>query len=353
MGKEKELKVGIENYRHVKSCARYVRTNLGLKNVKYCNGYKIYLWCKKYLDAPNKLDFTIQEFWVCKKDHQKYKRGQKIMSRKKMQQFVANGGKVRTIRCHKKETRKAMRELLQYMNIHAPEQYGFVNNRDIFKLMEDASKFSLRRNFKTSVASIDLENAFEQITYTQVYAIFKYIFGINEKHSKKLAEISTTNGKLFQGNVISPIIFNLWFLRVYSRLEKVSMSSNNFKLFSYADDLTVITLYRSMSWKFLKFIMKVIEQCNFKINKTKTRITKGNHMEICGLQWKDIGYKWRVYGRKTQKLKKNIRMWKFILSKNPLAKTKRLNKNGQEIFALEMLKGLENWYSRVLQFQPI
>lgn len=353
MGKEKKLKVGLENYRHVKSCARYVKTQLGLKDVKYQNGYQIYLWCKKYLDTPGKLDFTVQEFWVCKKDHQNLKRGQKIMSKKKMQRFVASGGKVRTIKCHKKETRKAMRELLQFMNIHAEEQYGFVNNRDIFKLMQNASEFSLRRNFRTSVASIDLENAFEQITYTQVYAIFKYIFGLNETHSKRLAQISTTDGKLFQGNVISPIIFNLWFLRVYSRLEKVKMSSNNFKLFSYADDLTIITLYKSMSWKFLKFIIRVIEQCNFKINKAKTKITKGRHMEICGLQWKETGQNWKVYGRKTKKLKNNIRMWNFIISKNPMATTNRLNKNGQKIFAIEVLKGLENWYTRVLQFQPL
>ena len=340
------------DYLHAISCAKYAK-KCGYRNLEYNQGYKIYQWCKKYLDTQ-KLDFQILEFWVVKKDSQGYKRGQKIMSRKKMQRFVALGGKVRTIRCHKKETRKAMKELIEQLDITDKNQHGFTKGRDIFTAMEQASQFATRRNFKVSVASLDLSNAFEQITKNQIYAIFRIIFKLNKKHAEKLSEIMTINNKLFQGNVISPQLFNIWFLKVYSQLEKVVNRAGNFKLISYADDLTVITLYPSMSWKFLNFIKRIIKQAGFQINSRKTRIKNGKDMEICGLQWKtNANGEWKIYPRKTQKLKKLIRLWNFILAKNPLAQTPRLNKNGGQIFAYEMSKGLENWYKRTMNFQPI
>lgn len=345
-------RISRSDYLHAISCAKYAK-KIGYRNLEYNQGYKIYQWCKKYLDTQL-LDFQILEFWVVKKDSQGLKRGQKIMSRKKMQQFVANGGKVRTIRCHKKQTRKAMKELLEHLDITDKNQHGFTKGRDIFTAMEEASQFATRRNFRISVASLDLDNAFEQITKNQIYSIFRIIFGLNKKHAEQLAQIMTINGKLFQGNVVSPQLFNIWFLKVYSQLEKVMNRASNFKLLSYADDLTVITLYPSMSWKFLNFIKKVIHQAGFKINNKKTCIRNGKDMEICGLQWKtNAEGQWRIYPRKTQKLKKLIRLWNFILAKNPMAQTHRLNKNGGNIYALEMSKGLENWYSRTMNFQPI
>lgn len=345
-------RISRSDYLHAISCAKYAK-KIGYRNLEYNQGYKIYQWCKKYLDTQI-LDFQILEFWVVKKDSQGLKRGQKIMSRKKMQQFVANGGKVRTIRCHKKQTRKAMKELLEHLDITDKNQHGFTKGRDIFTAMEEASQFATRRNFRISVASLDLDNAFEQITKNQIYSIFRIIFRLNKKHAEQLAQIMTINGKLFQGNVVSPQLFNIWFLKVYSQLEKVMNRASNFKLLSYADDLTVITLYPSMSWKFLNFIKKVIHQAGFKINNKKTCIRNGKDMEICGLQWKtNAEGQWRIYPRKTQKLKKLIRLWNFILAKNPMAQTHRLNKNGGNIYALEMSKGLENWYSRTMNFQPI
>ena len=343
--------VSKKNLLHAKSCKSYFTktTNaIGEKEIEYKNGYHIYKWCKQYLNA---LDFTVMRFWVVKKDHQGMKRGQKIMSHKKMQQFTSNGGKVREIRCFKKETRKAMRKLINELDIKGKYSHGFTNNRDIFTQMEKLAQFSLRRNFNTSVASIDLKDAFSQITQEQIYCIFRFIFKLNKKDSTRLAEINCINGRLFQGNTIAPLLFNLWFSRVHNIIHK--QQENNMILTNYADDLTLITLYESMSYRYLRFIMKVIKTCGFEINREKLKIYSGRNLEATGLQWKCNKHgNWRVYPRSQRKLKNSIRLWEYLES---IGITNSLRKNvlGQFIEISQIINGLKNWEHRCSDFQPI
>ena len=343
--------VSRRNLLHAKSCRSYYTKTvhaIGEKDIEYNNGYHIYKWCKQYL---NKLDFQIINFWVVKKDHQGLKRGQKIMSHKKMQQFIASGGKVREIRCYKKETRKAMRQLIPELDLYNQYGYGFTKNKDIFTQMEKLTNFSLRRNFETSVVSIDLQDAFSQITQEQVYCIFRHIFRLNIKDSEELAEKCCYKGRLFQGNTIAPLLFNLWFSRVHNILH--GQQERNMILTNYADDLTLITHYKTMSHKYLRFIMRVIKACGFKVNRQKLKIYSGKNLEATGLQYKfnSLG-EWRIYPRNQRKLKNLIRLWEY-LSGIGIENTLRKNALGQFIKVSEMINGLKCWEHRCSTFQPI
>lgn len=331
------------------SCRKNLLRYNSKRKLEYESGYKIFQWCQNYADND---DFTVHEFWVVKHDLGTYKRGQKIMTKKEKEQFVSNGGEIREIKCHQELTRLHMRELLEALDVEMPNRHGFRKNKDIFTLMQAASQRMERGNgFKGTVISLDMSDAFGQITEEQVYLIFKRIFDLNHEDSTKLAKICTHKGRLFQGCTIAPQLFNIWFSRVFERTE--TMRNDNFELFTYADDLTIIIDYSTLSWKFLKFMIKLIEQSGFKINKKKTKVQNATHMEICGLQWKTnpLG-DWRIYPRGTKKLKSKIRLWKYLDSKG-IKTTRRLNKNSEPILVKEMLKGLENWYIRSTTFQPL
>ena len=342
-------KVQKKDLAHVMSCRKNLLRYNNKKDLETKNGYAIYKWCRNYLETD---DFSVHKFWVVKHDKGKYKRGQKIMNKAEQQKFIKSGGETREIKCHGELTRLHMRELIEPLDLTMPNRHGFKRNRDIFTLMEKASqRAELGNRFKGTVVSLDMKDAFEQVTKDQVYLIFKKIFDLNHKDSQKLSEICTVNGHLFQGCTISPLIFNIWFSRVFERIE--TMRNDNFELYTYADDITIIIDYSSLSWKFLKFLVKVIEQCGFKINKRKTKVRNAQHMEVCGLQWKTnpLG-EWKIYPRGTKKLKSKIRMWRYLIQKG-ITTSKRLNKNSEAIMTAEILKGLENWYSRSTSFQPL
>ena len=342
-------KVRKENLKHISSCRKNLLKTNSKHDLEYKNGYKIYKWCRNYLDND---DYTLNRFWVVKHDKNGYKRGQKIMTKSEQQKFIVNGGETREIRCHNELTRLHMRELIEYLDVEMYNRFGFKRNKDIFTLMQTASERMERGNqFRGTVVSIDLSNAFEQVSEEQVYLIFKKIFDLNHQDSEKLAKVCTYQGHLFQGCTIAPQLFNIWFARVFERID--TMRNSNFELYSYADDLTLLLDYSSISWKFLKFIIRIIESSGFKINKAKTKIRNAQHMEICGLQWKTNPLnEWKVYPRKTKKLKAKIRLFKYLLNKG-ITTTRRLNSKGDPITTLEMLKGLENWHTRCQNFQPI
>ena len=338
--------VSNKNYLHSRACKCYLERG---RNLERYNGYHIHLWCKEYLD---KLDFQTQNFWVAKKTIGKIHRGQKIFSTKKKKTYESQGGKVREITCFKKETRKAMRKLLPFIDISADWQHGFTNQKDIFTQFQQLCDFAIRKNFQVSVVSMDLEDAFHQITEEQVYCIFRFIFRVNKKQSSELAHKCCIKGRLFQGNTLAPILFNIWFSRFYSIIER-NIQGNNVLITSYADDITMITSYRSISWKFMKFIQKLIENIGFKINKAKTRVRNGKNMEACGLQFKFNKFgEWKVMPRSMKGLNNNLRLWEH-LKRLGITTTLRLNSKGELITIQEMEKGLMNWKTRIQNFQPL
>ena len=67
-------KVRKENLRHISSCRKNLLKTNSKHDLEYKNGYKIYKWCRNYLDND---DYTLHRFWVVKHDKNGYKRGQK------------------------------------------------------------------------------------------------------------------------------------------------------------------------------------------------------------------------------------------------------------------------------------
>ena len=341
--------IPFKDIQHAKSCKVYlVSKNKGIK-LDYYNGYHIHQWCNEYLQ---KLDFRIIDFWVVKKDFDGYKRGQKIMKKSEMQQFVAKGGKVRNISCFDKETRKAMRKLLPYLDIQTPYSHGFTKDRDIFTQFQTLAEYALRKNFSGSAVSLDLSDAFNQITTSQVYAIFRYVFELNKKQAEELSLKCTRHGHLFQGNTLAPLLFNIWFSRFYSIIDK-NIQHNHCLITNYADDITIMLEYKTASWKFIRFIIRILKQIGFRINKSKVKIRNAKNLEATGLQYKNSGMgDWKIYPKNNKKLKNNIRLWEYLKGLG-IETTLRLNKKGELITLDEMLNGLKNWFSRVNTFQPV
>ena len=341
--------IPFKDIQHAKACKVYLVGKSNNTKLDYYNGYHIHLWCKENLQ---KLDFKIIDFWVVKKDFNGYKRGQKIMNKAEMEKFVVNGGRVRNISCFDKRTRKAMRELLPYLDIQTPYSHGFTENRDIFTQFQTLTEYALRNNFSGSVVSLDLSDAFDQITKEQVYAIFKYVFDLNKKQAEELSEKCTRNGHLFQGNTLAPLLFNIWFSRFYSIIDR-NIQHNHCLITNYADDITIMLEYKTASWKFIRFIIKILKQIGFKINKSKVKIRNAKNLEATGLQYKNSAMgDWKVYPRSNKKLLNNIRLWEH-LERQGIKTTLRLNKEGNPITLQEMLNGLKNWFNRVNAFQPV
>lgn len=338
----------MKDIQHAKACKVYL-TKMSNTKLGYQNGYHIHLWCNEYL---HKLKFDIIDFWVVKKDFRGYKRGQKIMNKSEMQKFVNMGGKVRNISCFDKETRIAMRQLIEYLDIQTPYSHGFTKNRDIFTQFQTLSQYALRNNFLGSVVSLDLSNAFDQITGNQVYAIFRYVFELNKKQAEELSRKCVRNGHLFQGNTLAPMLFNIWFSRFYMIIDK-SIQGNHCLITNYADDITIMLEYKTASWKFIKFIIKLIKQIGFQINKSKVKIRNAVNLEATGLQYKNSGTgDWKVYPRNNKKLLNNIRLWEYLKGLG-IENTLRQNRKGELITLDEMLNGLKNWFNRVNTFQPV
>lgn len=342
--------IPLKDIQHAKSCKAYLVKNYGrgLK-LEYNNGYKIHQWCNKYL---NKLKFEIIDFWVVKKDFCGYKRGQKIMNKKEKEEFVGKGGRVRNISCFDKETRKGMRELIPLLDIPSKYSHGFTKDRDIFTQFQTLANFALRNNFSGSTVSLDLEDAFDQITVEQVYSVFRFIFGLNKRQAEQLSMRCTRNGHLFQGNTLAPLIFNLWLIRFYSIIDR-NIQHNHCLITNYADDITIMLEYKTASWKFIKFIIRILKQIGFKINKQKIKVRNAICLEATGLQYKHSpNGEWKVYPRNMKKLKNNIRLWEYLNGQG-IETTLRLNRKGELITLGDMLNGLKNWFNRVNTFQPV
>lgn len=346
------MKVGKENYAHAMSVKSFLEAETN-ENLGYHYGYIIYKWCHKNDNLKN-MNPKIQNFWVVKKSHLGFSRGQKIMKRSEMENFVNNGGKVREIFCHDKQTRKLMNELNSKLsNLQYTNQHGFIKNRDIFTNFRAMSQYCQRNNFTGSFASIDLSDAFNQISYEQVYSIFRFIFELNSTDAQELSDKCCMHGHLFQGNVLAPFLFNIWSLRIYAILTKFKGWNQNFTVYNYADDFTILVKYHTFSMKFLRIIHKVLNSIGFKTNKAKSKIGNSQNLESCGLCFRHNDGDMKVQPSKgMKKLKNNLRLWNHLESIG-IESTKRVNKVGSQIFLTDMKNGLENWYNRLYNFQPI
>ena len=330
-------RISRENYNHSRAIIKKLdKENLRLK------GLQIYHWCKNNLNEN--LDWKLVKFAVVKKDMYNLKRGDKIFG-KDISKWKAKGVQTREIVTFNKNTRKSMKPLATYLDLEINTQHGFHANKSVLTAHEEIAKqlntlrlFEHKNN--KSILCIDLQDAFNQITKEQVYAIFKIIFNLNSKHAQILAEKCTYKGHLFQGNPIAPLLFNIWSIRLTNFFDKFQ----DLKLIQYADDLTFVVDKPRINKSYVKYICKCILKLGFKtkIEKIATFNNSKNYYETLGIkmmQGKPLAIKHR-------KLKRKVRYLLHLINKG-LTHSLKKAKDGKAIKLAEIVKGYLCWISNI------
>jgi retron-type reverse transcriptase len=121
-----------------------------------------------------------------------------------------------------------------------------------------------------TILSLDLKDFFPSITSKQVYNVFKSL-GYNSKIGTILTNICTFNKALPQGSPCSPKLANLVTWRLDLRIQGY-VGKRGLNYTRYADDLTFSGLSPAKVVKILPMVKHIINNENFEINNSKTRI---------------------------------------------------------------------------------
>lgn len=141
---------------------------------------------------------------------------------------------------------------------------------------------------KRFILNVDLEDFFDHFHYGRVYGYFsknKY-FLCEDEVARTIANLACYKGRLPQGAPTSPIITNLIFQAVDSRILKLT---REFRLdyTRYADDLTFSTNrkdFEELYPEFLEKLSKLLERSGFEINQNKIRLScRGSRQTVTGL----------------------------------------------------------------------
>ena len=226
----------------------------------------------RYADFDHKVKFAVV------KKHHVLPKGTKVFGNE-IQKVRKEGGTIREILTYDSNTRSVLHRLNEILTIPVAEVYGFAKNRSSVDVLRDIR--SLEWEHK-SLVCIDLKDAFNQITESDIKALLRIVFRLNRKDSDWLSKAMCYNGRLFQGNPIAPAIFALWSLRIASVFSQWS----NIKLFMYADDLTFVINKDYVSWGLVKVLYKVLTNVGFTPNKDKTEIYSFNkYVSLLGIRY--------------------------------------------------------------------
>lgn len=121
-----------------------------------------------------------------------------------------------------------------------------------------------------TILSLDLKDFFPSITSKQIFNVFKSL-GYNNKISTVLTNICTFNKALPQGSPCSPKLANLVAWRLDLRIQGY-VGKRGLNYTRYADDLTFSGLSPAKVVKILPMVKHIINNENFEINRSKTRI---------------------------------------------------------------------------------
>ena len=148
---------------------------------------------------------------------------------------------------------------------------------------------------KKILINFDLQEFFPSINFGRVYGYFikNNKFQLSPEVAKVIAKIATTNNGLPQGSPLSPLISNLIAENLDYRLTKFSKSIHC-TYTRYVDDLSFSSNDKKIESHLLSKnhdptfpspeIIGIIENCGFKINNKKTRISKReNRQEVTGI----------------------------------------------------------------------
>ena len=129
-----------------------------------------------------------------------------------------------------------------------------------------------------SLLTIDLEDFFPTVTQRQVFNIFKSI-GYNNAISVIFSNICSFKEVLPQGSPCSPKLANLCAWKLDVRIQGF-VGKRGINYTRYADDLSFSGLSPIKVVQIIPMIKKIIEDEDFKINPSKTRIASSARAKI-------------------------------------------------------------------------
>ncbi len=166
--------------------------------------------------------------------------------------------------------------LLMYFE-PSSESHGFIHERSI------VSNAEMHTN-KAYVLNVDLKDFFPSVKYAVIKDLLqKAPFQFNENMAGITARFCVLYGKLPQGAPTSPILSNIAANNLDKKL--VYLSHKYKQTYTrYADDITFSGYRRIYTPEFFKELNKIIEEENFEIKKSKTRIqTKNKRQVVTGI----------------------------------------------------------------------
>jgi len=180
-----------------------------------------------------------------------------------------------------------------------------------------------------TLLKIDLKDFFPNIEKRRIISIFSKL-GYTQDISFALASLCTLDNFLPQGAPTSPTLSNIIAYRVDRRLSSLC-EKNNMVYTRYADDMVLTSNYISVKTK--DFVIAIIEDCGFIINRDKTYLsTNRNKRIITGISIQDGTTKI------PRKLKREIKQEMYYLNKygaNEHISTQKIT----NIFYLEKIRG--------------
>ena len=288
--------------------------------------------CRNIVDNGISYAYGYSQFWI-RKDNK-----ERIFDRKTANKLIQQKVKLRPIKAPKellKQDCKAINDELSKFVENKEEITGFVKNKDVILNAELHQKNGAKYG-----VNLDLENAFNQITYRNIKEFGRYVLGWNKRTSAKFARMMTHKGVMVQGNPLSPTLLNLFCLELDS-LMKSYCKGNSMYYTRYADDIC-ITSRNPISNLHLNLILNIIQYSKMNVNNKKTKFYK-NLIEITGVRIRGKNY---IKTCNRKKLKMDVRALQGLLNNKGYLWLDRKAKDGSPISIEMVVRGCNNWIFR-------
>jgi RNA-directed DNA polymerase len=156
--------------------------------------------------------------------------------------------------------------------------HGFISKKGI---PESRSIVSNARNHthKKVILSIDLKDFFHSITDLEILELFKSKpFHFNEEVAFVLTKLTTFKGRLPMGAPTSPVLSNLYCLKIDHELEDLC-HKENVTYSRYADDLT-FSSDKPICQELINSIKSILDTAGFCLNTNKFRFQQANFKQV-------------------------------------------------------------------------
>lgn len=288
----------------------------------------------------------IVHFWVVKVA-KGYKKGDKILNKREAERVLKSGGKLRDIYTFTKPVRDKLKRIAEVLDLKCEWQHGFHKERGVHtawtEIKQQGGYFLL----------VDLKNAFCQISRGQLYGVLRRVFDLNKADSLWFSKVMCDNqGMMFQGNPITPAIFNI----LSARIGKILHKNTEYTLIQYADDLTICSK-TPLSHKDIGFVKKLISYTGWEVNREKVHyIRRKRRFSTLGITQEKDG---KIHANGTSKLKKVVRWLNHIRqkekdntsNKEAEALSNKTAKDGTRIMLKSVVSGIKAWLNGVYEIE--